>query len=718
MQGRISNDWNTRLIVAAAGVLGVSAVMTQLALLRELLAAFAGNELVLGVLLGNWMLLTGLGAFAGRSAKRLRDPVSVLIVALILLALLPPAQVCVVRVFRDVVFVRGAQAGVGETFLASLALLAPYCLVSGVMLAVVCRVLAARGEDRGIGRVYFADTAGCVAGGLLFTFVLVRLFDHVALLCIAALPGLAMAALLALRFRRRLSGGLAVAAAAALVVVASQLDVDGLTTARQFPGQRVLFRGNSPCGRLVVTDVAGQLNFIGNGVPMFSTRNEAHVEETVHYALAQRPGARRVLLVSGGFSGTAKETLKHAGVSCTYVELDPLVVAVATRFLPDHLRDPRITIVQNDGRRFIRETEERFDVVIVDVPDPSTAQLNRFYTAEFFRAVKSVLADGGVLSFGLGQYASYVSPHLARLLACADATLRQEFRHTLMIPGGRIFFLASDGELTTTVAARLAAAGVDTTWMRPAYLDAMLAPDRLADLARAVRRPAEINRDFSPVLYFRHLVHWTSQFSNRWALAAVALAVALAAYVARLRPVPLAIFASGFAASGMELLLLFGFQVLCGSLYHQLGVLVAAFMAGLAAGAHVANRRAAVRRRDLAVLALAVAAGAALLPFLLGALGRAAGTATVVPVATIVLSFILAAVTGMQFPVAARLDRGEAGAVASRLYVADFAGGFLGALVPAVVVLPLLGLGAACWIMAGVNAAAGLVLLLRKGDAT
>ena len=55
-----------RLVLLAVGALGVSCVITQLALLRELLTVFSGNEIVLGIILGNWFLLTGLGSWLGR----------------------------------------------------------------------------------------------------------------------------------------------------------------------------------------------------------------------------------------------------------------------------------------------------------------------------------------------------------------------------------------------------------------------------------------------------------------------------------------------------------------------------------------------------------------------------------------------------------------------------------------------------------------------------
>src|SRR5512137_410166 len=80
-------------VLLAVGALGVSCVMTQLALMREFLCAFSGNELVVGVILGNWFLLTGLGTWLGRRAGRLRNPLRVLVGAQILVALLPLVQV-------------------------------------------------------------------------------------------------------------------------------------------------------------------------------------------------------------------------------------------------------------------------------------------------------------------------------------------------------------------------------------------------------------------------------------------------------------------------------------------------------------------------------------------------------------------------------------------------------------------------------------------------
>jgi hypothetical protein len=102
-------------VLAAVVALGVSCVMTQLALMRELMGAFSGNEMVLGVVLGLWLLLMGFGAWLGRTSEKLHSPLAALSLALMLVAVLPVAQVFLLRALRNVVFIRGAAVGVTGT---------------------------------------------------------------------------------------------------------------------------------------------------------------------------------------------------------------------------------------------------------------------------------------------------------------------------------------------------------------------------------------------------------------------------------------------------------------------------------------------------------------------------------------------------------------------------------------------------------------------------
>ena len=214
--GLLSTRSGRIVLFLAVCCLGVSAFITQIVLMRELLGAFSGNELVLGIVLGNWLLLTGVGASLGRTAPRLRNPLGVLIVAQVLVALLPVAEVYLLRTLRDVVFTRGAEVGVTETVLSCFVLLAPYCLVAGYLLTLASLVLASKKGPASIGQVYFLDNVGDVVGGLLFSFVLVTLLDHFRTLYVPAVLNLLFAGLVAMAAGRR-----ALAAAVALLAEVS-----------------------------------------------------------------------------------------------------------------------------------------------------------------------------------------------------------------------------------------------------------------------------------------------------------------------------------------------------------------------------------------------------------------------------------------------------------------------------------------------------------------
>jgi spermidine synthase len=741
----VATAGHRRVVLAAVVALGVSCVMTQLALMRELLAAFSGNEMTLGIVLGLWLLLMGIGTWLGRLCDRLRNPVACLVIAQMLVAILPLFQVLMLRGLRNVVFMRGAAVGVVETVASTTVLLSPYCLVAGFALTLASSLLARAEGPVGIGCVYVADSVGGIFGGLLFSFILVRFLDHFSILVLPALLNLSVALAVGLSARAAVAAerfgsdtaaakqvgtrwavggawaslcGLAAVLAAAVLGVAMLANADALSTAWQYPHQHIVARTNSPYGKLIVTEAYGQFSFFENGLPILSTHDDQHIEETVHYVMAQRPEVRRVLLVSGGISGTAKELLKYGPQSVDYVELDPRILEFGRKYMPENLADSRLRIINTDGRLFIRRTGERYDVVIIDVPDPSTAQLNRFYTAEFFAEVKRALATNGVVSFSLGHYENYISPELARMLASACLSLAPSFRNLRVIPGSRICFVASDGPLFDDIAARLEQRQIQTKLVNRHYLDAMLTADRLAEVAQATTQPAAINEDFSPMLYYYHLRHWMSQFQAGFGVLQVSLLGLLSLYLARLRGAAFVLFASGFAASALETVLLLAFQVLCGSVYHQVGIIVTAFMVGLVVGAQVMNLLLPQGRwKTLALLAASVGAYALLLLpslFLLNRAGETAGALVAVKAAIILLTFVLAVLVGMQFPLANRLAFDGSAATPSGLYTADFAGAFLGALLSSTLLIPLIGVKGVCLLTAGLNLLAGAITRFRK----
>ena len=129
-------------------------------------------------------------------------------------------------------------------------------------------------------------------------------------------------------------------------------------------------------------------------------------ENMVHPAAISHPEPKRALVIGGGDGGSSEELLKHPSVeSVTLVELDPAVVDIAKKYFGKvHQKvfdNPRLKLKIADGYAFIRETAERFDLVILDLPDP-VGPATELYTEEFFSHCRRVLNPGGVLTLHIG----------------------------------------------------------------------------------------------------------------------------------------------------------------------------------------------------------------------------------------------------------------------------------------------------------------------------
>lgn len=153
----------------------------------------------------------------------------------------------------------------------------------------------------------------------------------------------------------------------------------------------VLFE-NGQFGRMLMLDGAVQL----------TTADEFIYHEMMsHVPILAHGAARSVLVIGGGDGGVAREVLRHGSVErVVQVEIDESVVAFSKQYLPEisngAFDDPRFELVIADGARFVAETEDRFDVIIVDSTDP-IGPGRVLFSREFYAGCKRTLTASGVL---------------------------------------------------------------------------------------------------------------------------------------------------------------------------------------------------------------------------------------------------------------------------------------------------------------------------------
>lgn len=155
--------------------------------------------------------------------------------------------------------------------------------------------------------------------------------------------------------------------------------------------QRIDVFGSKEFGRFLSID----------GYMMLTEKDEFIYHEMItHAAIAVHPNPARVLVIGGGDGGVVRELCRYNSVKhIDLVEIDELVVDVCKKYLPFTARsldDPRVHIFYEDGVKFIRRYENKYDVIIVDSTDPFGPGEGLF-TKEFYGSCFKALKEDGIM---------------------------------------------------------------------------------------------------------------------------------------------------------------------------------------------------------------------------------------------------------------------------------------------------------------------------------
>ena len=178
-----------------------------------------------------------------------------------------------------------------------------------------------------------------------------------------------------------------------------------------------MYERHTPYQRLVITRWKDDTRLYLNGNLQFSSRDEARYHEAlVLPAMQMAARAERVLILGGGDGLAAREVLKYPQVqSLTLVDLDAEMTqtfatsATLTALNGGALTHPKTRVINADAAQWLEESSERFDVILIDLPDPSNFSLGKLYSVPMYRQVARHLADGGLIV--VQSTSPYFAPH-------------------------------------------------------------------------------------------------------------------------------------------------------------------------------------------------------------------------------------------------------------------------------------------------------------------
>ncbi len=696
---------------------GFISILGQVVVLRELNVAFFGVELIYILSLGFWLIGTAIGAAASRGSnipKEKNIRTLFLITAIILLI--------------DIVFIRGVRnifSGVPGAYLSftyqiigMIISLLPFSFLMGLLFQYPAKLFVSNG--RTLARAYSIESAGGVAGGLASTlFLHFGMQNFLTVLVCSTCSVLAASYYskqLNLKSRKIFS---LTALMFLLVLFVFNTKIDTWLTSWNHPSQ--VASEDTPYGRVTVTESGEQICVFENDALTYETEGIA-AEEIVHLSTLQTVKMDSVLVLGGGFEGIITELLKLNVKKIDYVEINKELLSIVKEHFPNQetkpLADTKVNIIYEDPRQYLRQAK-KYDFILVGMPEPMSAQNNRFYTKEFFEQCPENLNTGGILAFKIASAENLWTRQLIERNKSIYAALKLSFNNIIVLPGVTNIFIASKSKLITDtkiLSGRFTERNLNTRLVSPQYINYLYKNDRFASVQKLLELGSvEANSDFQPISFNYTVSIWLSKFipgfvNNTqqflkissyekspvfWALVIfVLLLFILAKKRIALGKMALVFFA-GFAGMIIETILILNYQNRNGVLFQNIGILLMSFMLGLALGSLTVDEffadtkhRAKINHLNGTLLLISFAVVCFIIYIFIqyNFLANLVITSLVLLLAGIFVAAIFAFVS--LYKVA------DKQAAVTQLYSADLAGGSLGSILASLILIPIYGLPA------------------------
>jgi len=452
----------------------------------------------------------------------------------------------------------------------------------------------------GISSAYILEAAGSIAGGLILSILLFAFLTQLeASFCVSVLV---TSVYLSTSVKGRRAGwAIALSIAVAGLLAAPRLDRWSLSLV--FKGYELIEIIPSRYAELCVTKDRETVSVFSGGARLLSHPDREGAGERVHIPLLAHHAPAAVLMIGGGPGGGLDEALSHPGVErVDWIELDGRLAGAVERAAGHEWDRDAARSLTGDARFMIRDAGP-YDVIIVNVPEPVNLRWNRYFTVEFFESARKSLSEGGILTVRHGSSENFLSSRNAAVLRIIKETLGSAFRYVDMVPGGTVFFIASDSPVQAgDIPERLLERGLEGRLIVLDELPWRVSEERREYLTEALAgAPGGLNTDEHPVLVPRELALHGWKSGNlavrsfealldlpSWSLPSVMIisVILIGILVRGGAPAKAAVFLTGLSSMTVQLSVMLAYQSFSGVLYHTLVLLTAMFMAGAALGAY------------------------------------------------------------------------------------------------------------------------------------
>lgn len=704
-------------------IIGASGIIAQIVLIRELLVIFQGNELSIGIILGNWLIAEALGSYLFRKVRISQKSYQALIFGF---ALLFPMLGIITKLLRLILGVTpGEIITIPMMYLSSLIILLPVSFLHGALFTSSVSVLIFQNTEtrtKTAGKVYVLENIGTIIGGVIISFLLI---PYLSSLQIGFFIGIInLFALLILLKHKQLVLKLIKSILIILlgILFFSARKIEKWTLAKTYPNYNIITSANTIYSNITVIKREEQYSYLVDGTPTIITPlgDQLFIEDFVNFPLLSHNNPKRILLISGGAGGVLSQMVKYPITQIDYVELDPGLIKNLrqnpTELTEQELTDPKVKIINIDARFFIEQYPNKYDIIFINFLTSLSLQTNRFFTKEFFEICRTRLNQDGILVTLTPGSLSYISPTMRNLIKSHFKTLQQVFLRTSIIPGDYNLYLSCNqpafGLNPESLHQRLLVSAISTDVFNLNYLKYRTQKNTIDWFYNSLDIKTDkvlINSDGKPLGLFYSLYYWNtianpslkslfrliSTISFKTFIVIILLFFIIFFLIAKKADfsinLPFAIFSTGVVAMIFSLVISLSFQIRYGYLYYQISILLTTFIAGTTLGGYLGNTFFPIKRKYFLLLELTLII--LLLILTVSLVNRAYPSIFGSQIDFFIFLIFSGILAGLEFPLASKIYNFRNPQIAvGHLYTADLLGGFLGAVTISMFLIPVLGI--------------------------
>jgi spermidine synthase len=766
------------LVLCTYFSLGAFALISQTMMLREFFVVVYGNELVFGVLLTNWLVGIFIGALTGGAVvEKSKDNLMLFVISILVMCVLLPVSITLTRLLYTISGTSaGTYIGFFKVFFYSSLFIIPVSFFIGFVFPIAAKVQAQHTAHnleneisnivhvKGISNIYIFEAFGSLLSGVVYTFFLVGRCSAYLIGTLIILPLLICSGLILLKSRRYKTFSIVcILLIFNLVSFLPSMSgkFDTATVEKRWQSISTLplvYTTDSKYQNIAMASLFDQYNLYLNSMLAAVFPNDEDNMLLAAHLVCQHPDPQRILIIGDAVSGLAKALLRFDVKEVISVEIDGKTIDSILKFLPQEdksiLTDNRFKIVIQDGRKYVKDLirsngipdnslpPQVFDMVYVNVSEPSTLLLNRYYTREFFRDLSYVIKNSGVIALKITSSENYEKGFVSDYTASVYHTVRSVFPEVVVAPGHQNFIFASKESSSVSDNPELLAQRYTATGVQPEKLGFIFHSFYPQEKTRFIKRALQtsgkfrINTDETPIatVYFNKIIGWYIEsiisgilgFFEAIKLKDVSVII-MVLFLARMIYLwgakrkkslhqhrflkfhtLLVVFSSGMAGLSLELVILYTFQNNFGNIYHLIGFIIAIFMFGLPLGAVTSNalltRGKLSQQKQVIAFIIFIQVALVVISFLLPYMTKLFAKVIilhqlVIFVETVLIGFAV----GLVFPLSIHLYLGKqekTGKTAGIVDAFDHMGAAVGAFFIGTLFLPVIGVAKVCSLVA------------------